>query len=165
MKNLIESGLDLMYPLFKKFMDRTTFRYAACGGANTVFDIFLFFISYNFVLQKQFVDLHFMIMSPHIAAFLMAFFISFPIGFLLMRFIVFQHSYLRGRVQLFRYFLSVCVSLLLNYVFLKVLVERMQIYPTISKIITTFFVVGFSYLAQKHFSFKSTKQIEHELQS
>ncbi|MFN6373941.1 MAG: GtrA family protein [Chitinophagia bacterium] len=157
MKNLIESILDLFYPLFKKFMNRTTFRYAACGGANTVFDIFLFFISYNFILKKQYVELPFMVMSPHIAAFLLAFLVSFPIGFLLMRFIVFQDSYLKGRIQLFRYFLSVCVSLLMNYAFLKILVEKLHIYPTVSKIITTFFVVGFSYLAQKHFSFKTPK--------
>jgi putative flippase GtrA len=157
LKNLIESALDLFYPLFKRFMDRTTFRYAACGGANTVFDIFLFFISYNFILKKQYVSLPFMVISPHIAAFLMAFLVSFPVGFLLMRFIVFQDSYLKGRIQLFRYFLSVCVSLFLNYAFLKILVETMRIYPTISKIITTFFVVGFSYMAQKHFSFKMPK--------
>jgi putative flippase GtrA len=138
-------------------MDKTTYRYAACGGANTVFDIFLFFISYNFILKKQFVVLPFMAVSPHIAAFLMAFTVSFPLGFFLMRFIVFKDSYLRGRIQLFRYFLSVCVSLLLNYAFLKVLVERMHIYPTVSKIITTFFVVGFSYMSQKYFSFKTPK--------
>jgi len=138
-------------------MDKTTFRYAACGGANTVLDIFLFFISYNFILEKNNVDLFFIVISPHIAAFLMAFLVSFPIGFLLMRFIVFQDSYLKGRIQLFRYFLSVCVSLFLNYVFLKILVERLHIFPTVSKIITTFFVVGFSYLAQKHFSFKTPK--------
>ena len=138
-------------------MDKTTFRYAACGGANTVFDIFLFFISYNFILQKQFVALPFIVVSPHIAAFLMAFLVSFPVGFLLMRFIVFQDSPLRGRIQFFRYFLSVCVSLFLNYAFLKILVERLHIYPTVSKIITTFFVVAFSYFAQKNFSFKSVK--------
>jgi putative flippase GtrA len=138
-------------------MDKTTFRYAACGGTNTVLDIFLFFISYNFILEKNNVDLFFIVISPHIAAFLMAFLVSFPIGFLLMRFIVFQDSYLKGRIQLFRYFLSVCVSLFLNYVFLKILVERLHIFPTVSKIITTFFVVGFSYLAQKHFSFKTPK--------
>jgi putative flippase GtrA len=138
--------------------DKTTFRYAACGGVNTVFDIFLFFVFYNFVLQKEMLTLPFIVISPHIAAFLMAFLVSFPTGFLLMRFIVFQESSLRGRVQLFRYFLSVCVSLLLNYAFLKLLVDQLHFYPTISKIITTFFVVGFSYLAQRHFSFKTSMQ-------
>jgi len=53
LKRQIEHLLDIIYPLFSKLMDKTTFRYAACGGSNTVFDLFLFFIFYNFVLQKQ----------------------------------------------------------------------------------------------------------------
>lgn len=122
-----------------------------------MFDIFLFFISYNFILDKQQLDLSFLVISPHIAAFLMAFLLSFPSGFLLMRFIVFKESQLKGRIQFFRYFIMVCISLLLNYVFLKILVEQFHIYPTVSKLITTFFVVAFSYVSQKNFSFKTAK--------
>ena len=157
MKPRIESFLDIFYPFFRKIFDKTTYRYAACGGINTAFDIFLFFVFYNFVLKKQMLELPFIVISPHIAAFLLAFCVSFPLGFMLMRFIVFQESSLRGRVQLFRYFLSVCVSLLLNYGFLKLLVDQLHFYPTIAKIITTFFVVAFSYFAQRHFSFKTSE--------
>ena len=157
LKTRIEYLLDFFYPLFKRFFDRTTFRYAACGGINTIFDIILFFLIYNFLLKKEMLVLPFVVISPHIAAFLLAFLVSFPTGFLLMRFIVFQESALRGRVQLFRYFLAVCFSLLLNYVFLKLLVEYFHLYPTVSKLITTVFVVAFSYISQRHFSFKSTK--------
>ena len=153
----IHKILDFFYPLFKRFFDKTTYYYAACGGVNTLFDLFLFFISYNFILKKQIVELPFIVVSPHIAAFIIAFFFSFPTGFLLMRYVVFRSSYLKGRVQLFRYFLSVCISLLLNYIFLKLFVEQLHFFPTVSKLIITFIVVGFSYLAQKYFSFKSEK--------
>jgi putative flippase GtrA len=47
---------------------------------------------------------------------------------------------------------------LLNYIFLKLLVEELKLYPTVSKIITTFFVVGFSYVSQRNFSFKTEKK-------
>ena len=157
MVKIIHNILDFFYPLFKRFFDKTTYYYAACGGVNTLFDLFLFFISYNFILKKQILELPFIAVSPHIAAFIIAFFFSFPTGFLLMRYIVFRSSYLRGRVQLFRYFLSVCISLLLNYIFLKIFVEQLHFYPTVSKLIITFIVVGFSYLAQKYFSFKTDK--------
>jgi putative flippase GtrA len=158
LKRRIEYFLDLIYPFFSKFLDKTTFRYAACGGSNTVFDLFLFFILYNFILQKQNVDLSIVVVSPHIASFLLAFLISFPTGFYLNKTIVFQESYLRGRVQLFRYFLTVCMSLFLNYVFLKLFVEQLHIYPTISKFITTFFVVGVSFVSQKYFSFRTSSK-------
>jgi putative flippase GtrA len=138
-----------------------TFRYLACGGGNTLLDILLYFISYNYILEKRVVDLGFTAISPHIAAFLIAFCISFPLGFWLMRSIVFTESTLRGRVQLFRYFLLVAVCILLNYAFLKLFVEQWGIYPTPSKMLTTVIVVSFSYLTQKHFTFRVKKHVSN----
>ena len=155
MKLTIEKILDFFYPLFSKIFDKTTFRYAACGGTNTVFDILLFFVSYNYILHKQNFVLPSIVLTPHIGAFLLAFLVSFPTGFLLMRFVVFQESALKGRVQFFRYFITVTISLTLNYFFLKLFVERFHIFPTIAKIMTTFIVIGFSYVSQKNFSFKT----------
>ncbi len=158
MKYYIENILDFTYPLFKRFFDKTTYRYAACGGINTLFDIFLFFINYNFVFKKENFNLQFVVISPHIASFLLAFLISFPTGFFLMRFVVFQESTLKGRIQFFRYFVTVMVAVLLNYVFLKVLVEKIGLFPTVAKIITTFFVVAFSYISQRNFSFSNSQK-------
>jgi putative flippase GtrA len=154
-KNIIISTIDLFYPPFRKLMNIQTFRYLACGGGNTLLDIVLYFVSYNFILDKQNLDLGFTVISPHIAAFIIAFLISFPTGFWLMRSIVFSDSILRGRVQLFRYFLLVAVCIILNYVFLKLFVEQWGIYPTPSKLLTTIIVVSFSYVTQKHFTFRA----------
>ena len=155
LKDGILGIVDLIYPPFQKFMPMQTFRYAACGAGNTMLDIFIYFISYNFILNKQILYTPIGAISPHIAAFLIAFTISFPTGFFLNRFIVFPGSTLRGRIQLFRYFLLVLICILLNYIFLKIFVEHFNIFPTVSKILTTIIVVTFSYLTQKHFTFKS----------
>ncbi|MCS6819692.1 MAG: GtrA family protein, partial [Chitinophagales bacterium] len=95
--------------------------------------------------------------SPHIGAFLLAFSITFPLGFYLMRTVVFTDSYLRGRVQLFRYFSVVMFSLFLNYIFIKFFVEVCHFYPTVSKIITTAIVIVFSYFSQRKFSFAGNR--------
>ncbi len=155
MKKRIDNILDFFYPLFGRFMDRQTFRYAASGGSNTLLDIFLFFISYNFIFKKQPVQLSFVTISPHVAAFLFAFLFTFPIGFLLMRNIVFTESNLRRRIQLFRYFLVVLLCFFLNYIFLKFFVEHLHIFPTPAKIMTTCIVIGVSYLSQKYFTFRA----------
>lgn len=154
MKNLINSLLDFFYPFFSRFMPKQTFRYAACGGGNTVLDILIYFISYNYILDKQIIHTPMGAVSPHIMAFLMSFVISFPTGYLLNRFIVFPGSTLKGRIQLFRYFVLVLVCIILNYVFIKLFVEQFGIYPTVAKILTTVIVISFSYLTQKHFTFK-----------
>lgn len=155
LKKWILSFIDLFYPPFRNICSPQTFRYAACGGANTFLDIFIFFISYNYILHKEVLQVGIFAFKPHIAAFIISFCVSFPVGFFLMRNIVFTESTLHGRVQLFRYFMLVLICIILNYVFLKLFVEHAHIYPTIAKMMTTIIVVSFSYLTQKHFTFKT----------
>jgi len=153
----VENLIMWFYPPFKNWMPEQTFKYAATGGANTALDIFLYFIFYNFVLNKEIVDLGFYAISPHIAAFLMSFMFTFPVGFLLAKFISFPGSFLRKRIQLMRYGLTVVGSILFNYIFLKLFVDGFGWYPTPSKIATTLIVIIFSYTAQKYFTFKTQK--------
>jgi putative flippase GtrA len=160
MKAFISRIINFFYPPFRKIMDVQTFRYAFNGGMNTLLDIVIYFISYNFILKKAVLHLGNIAISAHIAAFLIAFCISFPTGFLLSKYITFEGSPMRGRVQLFRYGLVVAACIGLNYVFLKLFVEQCGIYPTIAKMITTVFVVTFSYFAQKHFTFRQQKHTD-----
>ena len=154
-KDLIISILDVLYLPFRRLLPYQTFRYAACGGGNMLLDIFIYFISYNFILEKQVLYTPLGAISPHIAAFLIAFTVTFPIGFYLNRYIVFPGSALTGFHQLLRYFLLVIACIFLNYFFIKIFVEHFGVYPTVSKILTTVIIVTFSYLTQKHFTFKA----------
>ena len=147
--------IDWFYPLFKKMMPLKTFRYAACGGANTILDISLFFVSYNYILHKEIINIGMLSISPHIASFIISFCITFPIGFYLSRYVVFQETAVPKRKQLMKYFFVVFGCIVLNYIFLKLFVDYFGWYPTIAKIVTTFFVVIFSYTSQKNFTFKS----------
>ncbi len=156
-RDLIARIIDWFYFPFLRFIPIEVFRYGATGGANTVFDLFLYFIFYRFLLNMQVVDLGFMAVSPHIAAFLMVFPITFTTGFLLAKYVTFTSSELRGRVQLFRYGISVAGSILLNYIFLKFFVEVAGIYAPLSKLLTTILVVIYSYVVQRCFSFKTNK--------
>ena len=135
-------------------MPLQTYRYAACGGGNTAFNIFIFFIVYNFVFKNTILYLGPLAISAHIASFLVAFCITFPIGFYLSMYVVFQGSYLRRRIQFIRYFAVALACIFLNYFFLKLFVDFFGWYPTPSLIVTTVIVITFSYLSQKHFSFR-----------
>jgi len=159
-KEAIFSVLDIFYPLFKRFMPLQTYHYAACGGSNTLLGIILYYISYNFILQKQLVHLGPITISPHIMALFLSTAITLPIGFYLSMFVVFQGSYLRRRIQFFRYFLVALGCLLLNYVLLKLFVEVLHWYPTLAQMANTVVVVLFSYFSQRHFSFRVRKNAE-----
>jgi putative flippase GtrA len=158
LRNAILQILRFFYQPFSKVMPWQTFRYLACGGGNTVLDILLYFVCYNFVLHQQVVHFGLFDMGPHIAALFMSMAVTFPTGFLLSKYVVFSESNLRGRVQLFRYFVLVGICIVLNYVLMKIFVEHFHFYPTIGKICTTALVVVFSYLTQKKFTFKVKQQ-------
>ncbi len=156
--NTITHIVDWFYFPFLRFIPKVIFRYAATGGANTALDILLYFLIYRFVLKMQIVELGFVAISAHIAAFIIVFPITFTTGFFLAKYVTFTSSELKGRIQLFRYLLTVSGSILLNYIFLKLFVEYCGLYATLSKIITTFLVVIYSYLVQRYFTFKTEKQ-------
>jgi putative flippase GtrA len=153
-KHGLISLIDFFYPLFKKVMPVQTFRYAACGCINVALDISMFFVFYNYVFRKQIMHLGIISFQPHIAAFIASFFITFPVGFLTSKYVVWTESNVRGHVQLFRYFVIILMNFFINYIFIKLFVEFFHIYPTIAKVMTTVIVVLFSYLSHKHFTFK-----------
>lgn len=158
-RDLIIRIVDWFYFPFLHFIPREIFRYAATGGVNTLFDLLLYFIFYRFILDRQIVDLGFVAISPHIAAFLMVFPITFLSGFILAKYVTFSASELRGRIQLFRYGVTVFGAIILNYVFLKLFVEYFGWYATFSKGVTTVIVVIYSYLSQRYFSFKTAQLV------
>ncbi|HQW82994.1 MAG TPA: GtrA family protein [Ferruginibacter sp.] len=138
-------------------MPEQTFRYAACGGANTLLGLTLFKILLEYAFKGQNVELGFYTLKPHNAALFITFFVNFLVGFILMKYVVFVDSNLKGRIQLFRYGLAFVFNLTLNYFLLKIFVEVLNWKPFLSQCITTCIIITISYLSQKHFSFKVKK--------
>jgi len=161
-RDLVLPVIDFFYPPFRKWMSLQTFRYAASGGANTLLGLVVYFISYHFILKEKDLDIGFYAFKSHVAALFISCCISFPVGFFLMKYVVFTDSIMKGKVQLFRYFMIYLFNLMLNYLLLKVFVETLHIYAVLAQIITIIIIVLFSYAAQRHFTFKASAPGEDE---
>jgi putative flippase GtrA len=146
--------IDFFYPPFRRIFNLQTFRYAAAGAGNTLLGFIVYFISYRYILNEQQLDFGFYAFKAHIAALFISFCITFPIGFFMSKYVVFSDSRMKGRIQLFRYFMICMFNLALNYVLLKILVEKAHVYPVFAQVLTTSIVILFSYLANRHFSFR-----------
>lgn len=155
-RDFILPVIDFFYPPFRKLMNLQTFRYAASGGGNVLLGFIIYFVSFRYVLQEKELHFGFYAFKAHVAALFISFCITFPIGFFMSKYVVFNDSKMKGRVQLFRYFMICLFNLALNYMLLKILVEYFHVYAIIAQIITTCVVVVFSYLAQRNFSFKAS---------
>ena len=138
-------------------MPLKTYRYAVCGGGNLVLDTILYYICFHYIFAKQDVDLSLVVLSPHIASLFFVFPITFVVGFLLNRFIVFPESNIPAWTQLSRYLGVGLIALLISYVTMKFLVDGLGFCPTPSKVLSIGVTIIFSYLMQSKFSFKVDK--------
>ncbi|MBQ4503638.1 MAG: GtrA family protein [Alistipes sp.] len=153
--SLLTKAIDLFYiPVVRKFVPRQIFRYGACGAANMTLDAVWYFIIYNFIVAKQFVDLGFVVISPHILSLIIVFPITFFTGFWLNRNVAFRTTHIESRKQLLRYLLTVLGSILINYASMKLLVEHAHLWATPSKIITTVISTVYSYLVARYYTFR-----------
>ncbi len=158
---LIGRTIDLFYirPI-DRLISRETFRYGACGAANMVLDLVLYYLIYHYVVAERFIDLDVVVMSPYIASLAVVFPITFFNGFWLNRNVAFRRSELPQGRQLWRYALSVAGSIVLNYVCMKVLVEQAGVWATPAKAITAVISVIYSYLMARFYSFRTIPQKE-----
>ena len=115
LSSLITNTIDLFYiPVVRRFVPQQIFRYGACGALNMSLDAVWYFVIYNFIVAKQFVDLGFVVISPHILSLAIVFPITFFTGFWLNRNVAFRtthidswrqmlssHRYRRNHYQLY----------------------------------------------------------------
>jgi putative flippase GtrA len=147
--------IDLFYiKPFSALVSPTVFRYAACGGVNMVLDLVWYFLIYHYLVAEQFLDLGFVVVSPHIASLCVVFPITFFTGFWLIRNVAFRATEFGQGWQLVKYALSVVGSLAVNYICMKLFVEVCDIWPTPAKALTTAVCVVYSYLVGRYFTFK-----------
>lgn len=153
-RGLILKIIDFFHPPFQKWIPLQTFRYLACGGGVTVLGLVAYFLAYNFLLQGDFIHVGGLSITRYIAAYIISFFIAFPSGFFLSKFVVFSDSDLRGRIQLFRYGVLQILNIGLNWFFLHLFAGFLGFWATPSQALTSIILAVFSYFFQRYVSFQ-----------
>jgi hypothetical protein len=154
--NTIRTVIDFFYPPFQKYLTLQIFRYGSTGSINLLFDWFLYFLIYNFVLQHKMLNLGIVTLSSHIAAMTIKMPVVLISGFLLQKYVTYSSSGLKGRIQLFRYTTVFLINLVINYLGLKILVDGLDFWPTPSNMVVSILTIIISYFSQIHYTFKTT---------
>jgi putative flippase GtrA len=156
-QHIIFKILDFFYPIVNRLMPKQTYYYAACGGINTLLGLGFFVFSFHFILGKEELDLGFFAFKSHVAALILSSIFSFPTSFFLTKFIVWSESNIGFKKQLSRHAAFAILYTFMNYWMLKFLVEYLNWWPFPSQLLTIGTIVIFSYLSQKHISFKTVQ--------
>ena len=147
--------IDKLYiPSFRKIISREIFGYGICGATNMMLDAVWYYIIYHFIVAERFIDIGFIVVSPHIMSLIIVFPITFLTGFWLNRHVAFRSTADRVKGQILRYGVSVIGSILLNSACMKFFVEHLYLWPTPSKMLTTVISVIYSFLVAKYFTFR-----------
>ena len=158
MRQAILAFIDFFHPPFKKFISQHNFRYLATGGSTWVLGILIYTISFKYLFLKEETVILSFSLKRETAALVADFMFVIPYSFLMNRYVIFTHSQVRGRIQLLRFLNLNFINILLTYVLQKFFIEIMNVYPTISRVIVSVLIAGFSYLYQHYFTF-SVKRI------
>lgn len=134
-------------------VSRNLFGYGLCGAVNMSLDILWYYLVYHYLVCERFVDIGFVVISPHILSLFIVFPITFFTGFWLNRNVAFRATTTNSNKQLITYALTVVGSILINYACMKLFVEVCSIWPTPSKMLTTVVSVCYSYLMARHITF------------
>lgn len=134
-------------------VSRNLFGYGLCGAVNMSLDILWYYLVYHYLVCERFIDMGFVVMSPHILSLFIVFPITFFTGFWLNRNVAFRTTTTSTNKQLIIYALTIVGSILINYACMKLFVEVCSIWPTPSKMLTTVVSVCYSYLMARHITF------------
>ena len=157
-RHIILGIIDFFHKPFAKWIPTQTFRYLACGGSNAVLNTVLYSASLNWVLQKHDINLGLFNISARVGAYIIAFCISFPVGFILSRHIVFPESNLHGRIQFFRYGVTTVLFIIITYLLIKFFDKNPYLHlipPTVSYVFIIIIVSVMSYILQRVYTFKT----------
>jgi putative flippase GtrA len=157
LKKKILGLILVLYPFFPKIVSLKTFKYMFCGGINALLNLLIFFIGKNYLFFNPYIHIYSFPINGYIISYLVALSFSFPFGFFLNKFIVFEESNLNGITQLFRYGAVSIFSIILNYLLLHLLVGYLGFWATPSQTFIIIIISVLNYLAQSNFSFKFNK--------
>ena len=156
-KDSLLKFIDFFYPPFKRIMGIQTFRYAVCGGSNALLNLLVFHCSYHYIFSDVSISLFGFKVTRYIASYMIALSISFPVGFCLNKFVVFQSSNLMGTTQLIRYGTLAITNIFLDYALLHLLIGYFGFWATPSQAFIIVLLSLISYFYQTYFSFKTVK--------
>ena len=97
MRKALLKLIDFFYPPFSSWLSLHTFRYIASGGTTSASGIVVYFLVYNLILKQQNVQIGSLLITAPIAALAIESTITFIIGFVLNKYLVFTQSNLKGQ--------------------------------------------------------------------
>lgn len=158
-KQIIQTILLFVYKLiFRRFLNFQVYSYLTIGIFNTAWNILLFHIFYYHILPAQ-LSTPFEFLPTHTLALIIAFCLTAPLGFYLMRNFTFTQGTQTASIQFIKYIYVLLQGLALEFLIVYAMVELMHMEKlmkngaTFSKICASAIVATINFFLQRYFTF------------
>ena len=151
--------------VIKKLLRSKVFRYFISAGIATWVDIMIYFIAFNYIYEKQDINLlDWLVISAPTASLILSYTAGLLTNFFFTKHLVFKESDLETHKQLFRYVLVALVVLLLNYLMMRFLIRSLEWFPTIARAVSAITIGLLSFVIHKSFSFRVSGEKEESVE-
>ena len=151
--------------MVKKLLRSKVFRYFISAGIATWVDIMIYFIAFNYIYEKQDINLlNWLVISAPTASLILSYTTGLLTNFFFTKHLVFKESDLETHKQLFRYVLVALVVLLLNYLMMRFLIRSLEWFPTIARSVSAITIGLLSFVIHKSFSFRVSGEKEESVE-
>lgn len=147
--------------MVKRVLKSKVFRYFISAGIATWVDIMVYFVAFNYIYEKQDINLFsWMVISAPTASLMLSYTAGLLTNFFFTKHLVFKESELETHKQLFRYVLVAIVVLACNYMLMRFLIRQWHWFPTIARACSAVAIGALSFMVHKSFSFKVSGEKE-----
>jgi putative flippase GtrA len=159
-KRIFSPPQSMVIALSKRILKLKVVRYFFAAITATVVDVTVYFLAYNYIIQKRDLPLGFITITAPTIALGISFCFGISTNFTLTKLFVFKESDLRTRYQFIRYVVVALSMLFLNYVLMSILIRQFGWYPTPSRAFAAISIGVLSFTLHKIYSFRVSNDEE-----
>jgi putative flippase GtrA len=140
--------------VWKRLAKHQVVMFVLSAGTGFIADITCFFLLFHYVFTSPTYQMFGLSVGNYMLSLSISYFIGVVINFLMTRYLVFAQSKLDARKQFLRFALVAFVGFFANMGVLKLLIQYLQLYPPVARVVAALSLFIVSFFVHKIFSFK-----------
>jgi len=148
----------------RKFIKNQVVRFILSAGAGFLVDVSAFYLFYHNLLLKPTYQIVTATVRNSTLSLALSFFMGVMVNFLITRYLVFSESTLAPYKQFIRFCSVAFIGFFANLGVIKILIQELNMYPPVARIVAALSLFFASYFVHKLFSFSLSLR-HHAVQS
>jgi putative flippase GtrA len=140
--------------LVSRFANNTVVKFFLSAGIAFLVDVIVYYVFVNFIFGDDKVVFFGEKHSPNNLSLAISYSVGVVVNFFITKYAVFAESNLNSNKQFIRFSIVAAIGFFANYTLLRIFIEYLNFYPTLSRIASALSLGLVSFFVHKFFTFK-----------